>query len=492
MSTNFFGQHKSKSKHRNSNAKIFCRLIEKSIWSRTSVVAYKSKYYVLAVILTFCAIELILNHIPNEKSDDFFSIEIDDKFDFRHVLNTPKFYPWYGGEQHYTIHTEARNFSRLWEFVSNKSSFLDEPSPLYLVSNGKLYGRSGQHDKIKRQSFYAIYLGRIRQYEQLISASLDVARQAIAHNIPSNQHRQILDLRLHQLIHEPFPFYFIWGDFRACQGKTFPFFTFPTFAQPFPGEECSPLGIPTYGQWKKYKHIRDDAANHWDHIFINREEKYHWNTKINKAVWRGSTTGDATNWRDLPRSKLVQYSLDYPSILDAAFVGVVQRDKTEKKEIASSGFVQSAIPFEDFQNYKAIIDIDGNSWSSRFGDLLCTNSVVIKVEPRWVDYFYSELQPWIHYVPVNGNMSNLVEMVRLVMSEDRQTEMQQITQRANEWCRSKLNARQMIVDMAWILIYYVELLMKEDVHSGMFTQWKHNFSTQGGWNSSNWEEILTN
>ena len=110
----------------------------------------------------------------------------------------------------------------------------------------------------------------------------------------------------------------------------------------------------------------------------------------------------------------------------------------------------------------------------------------------WVDYFYYELQPWIHYVPVNGNMSNLVEMVRLVMSEDRQTEMQQITQRANEWCRSKLNARQMIVDMAWILIYYVELLMKEDVHSGMFTQWKHNFSTQGGWNSSNWEEILTN
>jgi hypothetical protein len=150
------------------------------------------------------------------------------------------------------------------------------------------------------------------------------------------------------------------------------------------------------------------------------------------------------------------------------------------------------IPFEDFQKYKAIIDIDGNSWSSRFGDLLCLNSVVIKVEPRWVDYFYSELRPWIHYVPVNGNMSNLVEMVRLVMSEDRQTEMQQITQRANEWCRSKLNARQMIVDMAWILIYYVELLMKEDVHSGMFTQWKHNFSTQGGWNSSNWKEFFTN
>ena len=485
---NFFGQGKSKSKHRNSNAKIFCRLIEKSIWTRTSVVAYKSKYYILGVVLTFCAIELVLNHIPMiKKSDDFFSIEIDDKFDFRHVLNTPKFYPWFGREQHYT------NYDRLWEFVSNKSSFFDEPSPLYLVSDGKLYGRSGQHDQIKRQFFHAIYLGRIRQYEQLISASLEVARKAFVHNkIPSDQQQQTLDLRLHQLIHEPFPFYFIWGDFRECQGKTFPFFTFPTFAQPFPGEECLPLGIPTYDHWRKYKHIRDDAANYWYNIFINQEEKYPWNTKINKAVWRGSTTGDASNWRDLPRSKLVQYSLDYPSILDAAFVEVVQRDKTEKKEIAASGFVQSAIPFEDFQKYKAIIDIDGNSWSSRFGDLLCTNSVVIKVEPRLVDYFYSELQPWIHYVPVDGNMSNLIEIVDIVMSEDRQTEMQLITQRANEWCRSKLNARQMIVDMVWILIYYMELLTKEDVLSGMFTQWKDNFSMQGGWNSSEWEEIPAN
>jgi len=358
---------------------------------------------------------------------------------------------------------------------------------MYLISNGRLYGRRDQNDKFKRETpFHRLYLGRIREYEQLISFSLQVARQVV---ISSDQHQQVLDWRLRKLINQPFPFFFIWGDFRTCSGNNFPFFSFPTFARHFWEENCFPLGIPTYAQWRKHKH-KDYYS--WDLIFKLQNQKYPWETKIDKAVWRGSTTGDATNWRNLPRSKLVQYSLDHPTILDAAFVEIVQRNETEKEEIIASGFNESAIPFEDFQKYKAIIDIDGNSWSSRFGDLLCTNSVVIKVEPRWVDYFYSELQPWIHYVPVNENMSNLVEIVHIVMSEDRQTEMQQITHQANEWCQSKLNGAQMVTDMVWILIYYMELLTKQDVHSAMFRQWKNNFSMQGGWNSSDWEEILAN
>jgi len=37
------------------------------------------------------------------------------------------------------------------------------------------------------------------------------------------------------------------------------------------------------------------------------------------------------------------------------------------------------MPFEKQMAYRAIIDIDGNNWSSRFASLLCTNSVIIKV-----------------------------------------------------------------------------------------------------------------
>jgi len=149
---------------------------------------------------------------------------------------------------------------------------------------------------------------------------------------------------------------------------------------------------------------------------------------------------------------------------------------------------------EDFQKYRAVIDIDGNSWSSRFADLMCMNSVMIKVQPDWVDYFYPELRPWVHYIPVYGNLMNLVEVVAHVTAEDQETQqqMRSIVQNANSWCRSKMTAIQMSIDMIWIMISYVEMLKKEDSRSGNFTKWKEDFSYSRAWNTENWIEIPVN
>jgi hypothetical protein len=37
------------------------------------------------------------------------------------------------------------------------------------------------------------------------------------------------------------------------------------------------------------------------------------------------------------------------------------------------------------------------------------DSVVWKVEPAYVDYFWFELKPWIHYIPVKADFTDLVE-----------------------------------------------------------------------------------
>ena len=65
------------------------------------------------------------------------------------------------------------------------------------------------------------------------------------------------------------------------------------------------------------------------------------------------------------------------------------------------------------EKYKAILDIDGNSYSARFSRLLCTNSVIIKITPRWAEYFFDELQPMAHYVP--ANLENLTKVVEYVV-----------------------------------------------------------------------------
>lgn len=435
---------------------------------------------IIKISLCMLPLTLLLRLITTTTLTDTDKPSIEIKtFHSGHLLKQPNYYPW-----HAVGVNTSLSFSQLWELVMAEprtaaNSLQSDISAFYIVSNGRLYERSNQH---REKYNISMYEGRILHYEQLISYAL-----AILQDIAS---RETIDERLHKVITEPFPFYVIWADFRECFGKTFPFFTFPTFAHIPPGqEECLPISIPTYEQWKNHK--LKPHSNAWDSIFKSQAEKYPWDSKINKAVWRGATTGNELDWRDLPRSKLVKISRENPSIIDASFTAnwLPQRNETEKLEIISSGFANESIPFEEFQRYKAIIDIDGNSWSSRFADLLCMNSVVIKVEPYLVDYFYVELQPWVHYIPVHNNMSNLVETVNMVIDDSQQMRMQQIVKQANDFCQSKLTATQMAVDMVWIMAWYVELLVREDDHSGQYSRWKQDFSNSRIWNLSDWIEI---
>ncbi|BGP16588.1 hypothetical protein JCM10213_000498 [Rhodosporidiobolus nylandii] len=61
---------------------------------------------------------------------------------------------------------------------------------------------------------------------------------------------------------------------------------------------------------------------------------------------------------------------------------------------------------EEQNQYKYLVDVDGNGWSGRFHRLMSTNSLVLKqtLFPEW----YSDMiQPWVHYVPISTDYSDL-------------------------------------------------------------------------------------
>lgn len=65
----------------------------------------------------------------------------------------------------------------------------------------------------------------------------------------------------------------------------------------------------------------------------------------------------------------------------------------------------------DMVNYKYILDIDGNSctWDATAWKLN-SGSVIFKTESRWRQWFYDDYLPWVHYVPIKDDFSNLQEM----------------------------------------------------------------------------------
>ena len=59
---------------------------------------------------------------------------------------------------------------------------------------------------------------------------------------------------------------------------------------------------------------------------------------------------------------------------------------------------------------KIVIDIDGNSHSDKFSSALATGSAVIKIS-FFLDLNLVVAKPWVHYVPVNFDLSDLRERI---------------------------------------------------------------------------------
>lgn len=166
---------------------------------------------------------------------------------------------------------------------------------------------------------------------------------------------------------------------------SFPRLAWHTPSTKFGSSWCKAIGMVGYDSWNSFhnKHTYHDTwffDYTWDHTFKKDELKHPWTSKINKALWRGSTTGpEYLPFEELSRAKLVKKSIDRPDLLDFGFTSFVQSFESQKGELSNSTRMANPIRFIDQMKYRAIVDIDGNTWSSRFTRLLCMNSVVIKV-----------------------------------------------------------------------------------------------------------------
>ena len=81
--------------------------------------------------------------------------------------------------------------------------------------------------------------------------------------------------------------------------------------------------------------------------------------------------------------------------------------------------------------YKYILDIDGNgcTWDATAWKLN-SGSIIFKTESRWRQWFYDDYLPWVHYVPINDDFSNLQEMY--CWCEENQDKCEEIIKNAKE------------------------------------------------------------
>ncbi|NXD10345.1 KDEL2 protein, partial [Nothocercus nigrocapillus] len=102
-----------------------------------------------------------------------------------------------------------------------------------------------------------------------------------------------------------------------------------------------------------------------------------------------------------------------PELLDAGITGYFFFREKEK----DLGKAQ-LMGFFDFFKYKYQVNVDGTVAAYRFPYLLLGDSLVLKQASQYYEHFYTELQPWKHYVPVRRTLEDLLEKIKWAKEND--------------------------------------------------------------------------
>ncbi len=189
-------------------------------------------------------------------------------------------------------------------------------------------------------------------------------------------------------------------------------------------EKFADLPIPTPDDWARV------CASQTPPIFFAGSKRTlqpfvddfnnEWNTKKPIAVFRGSPTGIGVGNDNIRRRLCNLFQSD--NRFDVGLTTLNTRDHIQDNRICNSS--QSTIipaKYLDMRaqsQYKYIIHIAGHVQSFRLSFELATYSCILYVESPYKLWYEQKLQPWVHYVPISADLSDLSDKLNWCLEND--------------------------------------------------------------------------
>ena len=106
------------------------------------------------------------------------------------------------------------------------------------------------------------------------------------------------------------------------------------------------------------------------------------------------------------RVRLVTIAAQYSDI-DAKISDVSEDVPPLVDYLTALGVYGDPLPHDYAVQYRMVLDVDGNGWSSRILTLLASGALVLR-SAVYSSFLDGYLQPYVHYVPVRMDYSDLV------------------------------------------------------------------------------------
>jgi hypothetical protein len=185
------------------------------------------------------------------------------------------------------------------------------------------------------------------------------------------------------------------------------------------------IPIPTMDDWTRvqFKHGIHFASSKRAMATTSDDFVTPWNKKRELAVFRGSNTGMGIDPDTNPRLKLVVEFQSHPR----CNVGLTSWN-TRPRKVSGNPAVQvpqthwvklsNSLTLEEQSNFKYIIHVEGHVQAYRLSIELAMRSVILLVQSRYRLWYEPLLQPWVHYVPVAADLSDLDERIQWCLEHD--------------------------------------------------------------------------
>ena len=150
--------------------------------------------------------------------------------------------------------------------------------------------------------------------------------------------------------------------------------------------------------------------------------------KIPIVFWRGSSNGLALSCESLPRVQMTMKSQKYPwldvKMTDFSYACAQAKDDLPKRtlDLINGSYIKS----DKWGKYRGLMDVDGfsNAWGLVWR--LCTGSVVFKVDSLFASHLTIHLTPWVHFVPLQRDFSDLSSTTSIVTNSSWNAKLQRM------------------------------------------------------------------
>lgn len=174
--------------------------------------------------------------------------------------------------------------------------------------------------------------------------------------------------------------------------------------------------LPTYELTESILHAQGRITT--DILSTFGKQTLSFTEKENKLFWRGRDSHKA-------RLNLIKLAQKNPTKFNVSITNFFFfRD--EMHEYIDNSTKSSYIPFLDFFHHRFQLNIDGTVAAYRFPFLLAGNSLVMKQESPYYEFFYKQLQSGVHYLSTKKDLSDLTESLSTLIDSNSPENTQQM------------------------------------------------------------------